>query len=499
MLVEQERLKVLASQSDLTPKDRPLPEMVHWCRQQHSIVVLQNGVILCSDPASRQVQNCKIVMINKGLVPGSVYPATRSLIHMLLENAIDLEEQVRQEEGIEVSSQQQRLRILIKEALAIDASDIHLEVREHVARVRFRKHGELFLHAEWLPHIAREVASVAFNKETDHAVTHFNPQLPQNASMPLQLGEREVRLRLASLPAHGGFDVVMRILAASDDKIESIVNLGYTAAQLKLIAKAVNLPAGAVIMSGPTGSGKTTTLASCMELISDDRKIYTIEDPVEKVVDGVSQVPANTEHHDRGFASMARTVLRMDPDVIVLGEMRDEDTAGIMVRASITGHLVFSTLHTNSAAGIITRMNDLGISNSLLSSPGMLACLICQRLAPVLCEHCALPLHQSVSHQAVKARWQARFPEYAKQIHVRGQHACEHCQGLGIRGRTVIAEIIWVDEIGRRFIRDGDLLGWQAHLQASGWQSYADHLDDLVCRGMCDPVDAERLVGEIHG
>ena len=130
-----------------------------------------------------------------------------------------------------------------------------------------------------------------------------------------------------------------------------------------------------------------------MLMVNSDRKIYTIEDPVEKVVKTATQIPVNTEHDDRGFASMGRSALRMDPDVIVLGEMRDEDTAKVMTRAAITGHLVFSTLHTNTAPAIITRMVDMGISANLLSDPHLLACLICQRLLPKLCEHCSIPMN----------------------------------------------------------------------------------------------------------
>ena len=203
--------KILTSQADLSPKDHAMPEMLAWCREQQNIIVMQSCTILTSEPTSRLVQNCKIVMHNKGLVPGLVFPATSTLIKVLLENAEERRQHdATQENAMEVSTQQQRLRLLVKGALDMEATDIHMEVRADVARIWFRKHGELFLHAEWLPKLAREVASVAFNKETDHNITHFNPLVPQNASMPLMIDDREIRLRLASLPAHGGFDVVMR-------------------------------------------------------------------------------------------------------------------------------------------------------------------------------------------------------------------------------------------------------------------------------------------------
>ncbi|HYF97856.1 MAG TPA: ATPase, T2SS/T4P/T4SS family [Coxiellaceae bacterium] len=489
--------KVLVSQSDLNPKDRAVPEMLAWCRQQADIVVLLSGSILSANPSSRAVQNCKVVMQDKGIVPGAIYPATQALIRQILENAQETyDPDSKHRVADAVSTQQQRLRILVKEALNSGASDIHMEIREDIARIRFRRHGELYLHAEWLPKLGREVASVAFNKETDQASTHFNPLIPQNASMPLQIDGHKVRLRLASLPAYQGFDVVMRLLTTAEEKTPSLSELGYTPKQCELIHKAIAMPYGAVIIAGPTGSGKTTTLASCMQELDHHRKLYMIEDPVEKIVPSATQVPVNTEQYDRSFASMARTALRMDPDVIVLGEMRDEDTAAVMVRASITGHLVFSTLHSNTAPEIITRLVDLGVSRSLLASPNLLVCLVSQRLAPVLCDACAVPVSESRLHLPHFERWKKVFLDNFTKLRVRGTN-CAKCHSLGISGRTVVAEIIWMDEFGRQFINQGDSMGLYHYLRSNGWHTYEDQLLDLVRQGKCDPLDAEKMMGEI--
>jgi len=486
--------KVLAHQSDLDPKDHAMAEMLPWCRNHKDILVLQSGTILTSAPASRVVQNCKIVMSNLGLQPKQVRPTSPALIALLLENTPSLEKEEVTPDP--VSTQQQRLRLLVGEAVAVEASDIHIEVRKDIAHIRFRKHGELYLHAEWMPKLAREVVSVAFNKETDHSISHFNSLVPQNASMRLFIDEQEVRLRLASLPAHNGFDVVMRMLPTKAEQAQPLEELGYTASQIKLMKKALRMPNGAVIVSGPTGSGKTTTLASCMQMISQERKVYTIEDPVEKLIGGATQVPVNTEHYDRSFASMARTILRMDPDVIVLGEMRDEDTAKVMVRASVTGHLVFSTVHTNSAIEIVTRLLDLGVSQRLLASSNLLVCLVCQRLVPVLCKHCRKPVEQSAKHQSHLLRLRNVFNDRLSDVYGRGED-CSHCHGLGISGRTIVAEFVWMDDIGRDCIQKGDLLGWRLHLEKQHWQSFADQLIKLVQAGRCDPLDAERYLGEL--
>jgi type II secretory ATPase GspE/PulE/Tfp pilus assembly ATPase PilB-like protein len=468
---------ILSSQSDLEPSDKPMLEMREWCERQGDVLVLKSGTILTRHLHSRSVQNCKTMLAQKHLKAGKVLEATQGLIDILLADAKAALVAENLKNNAEVSSQQQRLRYLIREALASDVSDIHIEVREDIAHIRFRKHGELYLYAEWQARLGREIAAVAFNKETDHAITHFNPTVPQNASMPLEVEGVQVRLRLASMPAHGGFDMVMRVLATGDVKNHTLAELGYLPEQIALIERAVKMPYGAVIISGPTGSGKTTTLASCMQLVDRARKVYTIEDPIEKVIANATQIPVNTEKEDRDFANMGKATLRMDPDVMVLGEMRDEGTARVMVRAAMTGHLVFSTLHTNSAAAIVTRLADMGISHVLLSDPHLLVCLICQRLLPLLCEHCKLTEgHYSRRNTTGK---------------------CHACDGLGIARRIIIAEIIWIDNEGRHFIQQGDVLGWEEYIHAKGFQSYREHALSLMKQGVVDPKDVERLVGDM--
>lgn len=486
---------IITSQAECDPKDKPMVAMHAWCAKQGNIVVLNSGLILTSAPTSRVVQNCKIVMLNKGLVPGKVAPAAPSLIATFLANS---HSSARMEtlDAEAVSEQQQRLRQLVREARVAHASDIHLEVREDITRIRFRKHGELYLHAEWIAKMGRELAAVAFNKETDHAVKHFNPNVPQSASMSLRIDGRDIRLRLASMPAHGGFDVVMRVLATRDEAVLSLEKLGYNPRQIELLNKAIRMPHGAVLISGPTGSGKTTTVASCVQQIPEHRKVFTIEDPVEKVLESITQVPVNTEHDDRGFASMGRAVLRMDPDVMVLGEMRDEQTAQVMLRAAITGHLVFSTLHTNSATGIVSRLVDMGLSPVLLADSNVLVSLICQRLVPLLCQHCAQPIQDSMLHKPHLIRWLKVFGSRLDNIKVRG-HDCHHCQGTGLAGRTVIAEIIWIDDKSREFIQQVNTIAWEAHLREHGWESHQQQATDLVAQGICDPLDVENVIGEI--
>jgi MSHA biogenesis protein MshE len=316
--------------------------------------------------------------------------------------------------------------------------------------------------------------------------------------MPLKIQGKEIRLRLASVPAHGGFDMVMRILATGEANTKTLDELGYTDQQIQLIKMAMKLPFGAIIVAGPTGSGKTTTLASCMEMVEETAKLYSIEDPVEKIVEQATQIPVNTEKEDRSFASMGRASLRMDPDVIVLGEMRDEDTANVMVRASITGHLVLTTLHTNRATAIVTRLVDMGISPVLLSDSSVLRCLVCQRLIAKVCPHCAIPLADSEPHQPYMKDWEAVIgKEVLARTNARGK-GCDKCSYTSVGGRIVVAEVIWVDEEGRSYIQKCDTLNWEKYLKSQGWQDFRDRAVDLMSQGICDPFDAEKVVGPIN-
>lgn len=494
------KTKVVNSPGDLDTKDKVMDEMIAWCKEQGNIVVLKSASILSSDPTSRAVQNCKSLLLSKGIHPGQTYAATQALVGLLLASGREEAEQRKQkgETSASFSDQQRHLRDLVYEAVLHSVSDIHIQVRQGYSKIRMRQHGELRVYAEWSEKLGREIASVAFNKETDHATSHFNPLVPQDASMPLKIQGRDIRLRLASVPAHGGFDMVMRILGTGEEVTKGLEELGYIKNQTDIIKMAMKLPFGAIIVAGPTGSGKTTTLATCMHMVDPALKLYSIEDPVEKVVEQATQVPVNTEKEDRSFASMGRAALRMDPDVIILGEMRDEDTAHVMVRASITGHLVLTTVHTNRATAIVTRLVDMGISPVLLSDSSVLRCLMCQRLIAKVCPHCAIPLRESPKHQEFIPDWEAVIgKEIVDRAKARGP-GCNKCNRSGVGGRVVVAEVIWVDEAGREFIQKCDTLGWEKYLKEHGWQDFRDRAIDLIQLGICDPFDAEKVVGPIN-
>src|SRR3989338_3074828 len=316
--------KVFDSQADLGPTERLLSEMTAWCFDNKRVVVLNSGMILAENPASLDVQNCKQVMRRRSLTISKVQPATQKFIDLMLYSSGKSNQEffTVTDQG-DISASQELLYAMVKDAVENNISDVHLEVRKTVARVRFRRHGLLYLYREWTSEMARSLVSVAFNTETDQVSGYFNPNEVQSAAMQLQINHLAVRLRISSVPEIDGFDAVMRILTVGDKKAATLEDLGYPKEHVYLIKKAIGEPNGAMIIAGATGSGITTTLAACLSLPTIEKKIYTIEDPVEKRVDNASQIPCNTEKPEFGFAAMTRGLMRMDPNIIMIGETRD--------------------------------------------------------------------------------------------------------------------------------------------------------------------------------
>jgi type II secretory ATPase GspE/PulE/Tfp pilus assembly ATPase PilB-like protein len=492
---------IFTSQADLNPTDHVCQRLFNWCKQLTTshILVMESGLVLTTDLYSRDLQNCRVLMREENISILKIAQATPELIEQLLESYEENPEEnlIFNEEAL--SNTQEQLRALVLDAIKHEVSDIHLEVRANVCCIRFRRQGDLILFREWSATAAKRLCFVAFNKESDHLQRHFNPLVPQDAAMQLRLSNgSEVRVRLASIPAHPqpSFDVTLRILATVEE-LSTFAELGYSPAQEKLFNMAMRRPHGAIIVAGPTGSGKTTTLATCLRKVPAHRKIYTIEDPVEKIVSNASQVPVNTEKDDRGFANMARQTLRMDPDCISIGEVRDSSTATMMARAAITGHLVLTTLHTNSAINIVSRLNELGLSRVFLADPNFLVLLVFQRLVNTLCNHCKKSIYESHEHKAGLPIWKKIFGEQIRSMYVRGKNLnCIHCNGRGVNGRIVVAETIWVDNKSRIFIENLNLLDWQNYLIKQGFITSQMHAFKRVTSGQVDVLDAEAVVGQ---
>jgi len=345
-----------------------------------------------------------------------------------------------------------RVNELISRALELRASDIHIEPFEHEVSVRYRIDGAL--RSIGLPRGVSPAAIVSRVKVMAN-LNIAERRLPQDGRIKLRVEGREVDMRISTVPTLHGESVVLRLLDRGDVTLD-FKALGFEGDTLRRFEQLLARPHGIVLVTGPTGSGKTTTLyAALSALNTPDKKILTVEDPVEYQLTGVNQIPVRPQI-DLTFANALRAILRQDPDIIMIGEMRDVETARIAVQAALTGHKVFSTLHTNDAASSITRMQDMQVDDYLLTSTidGVLA----QRLVRCLCPHCRVSYAPSESQ--VEELGLDRFigAEPAKLYRAGG---CSECDQTGYRGRTTILELMMMTEPLRRAViahQDADSL-----------------------------------------
>ena len=348
-------------------------------------------------------------------------------------------------EALSDASVIQRVHALIVAAVRQRASDIHLEPLECRFRVRYRIDGAL-IEVEDQPrrlHLAL-VSRVKIMADISIA----EKRIPQDGRIQIALDGRALDLRVSSLPTTHGESIVMRILDQQGLQL-GLPELGFWPDDRAAFERVISSPSGLVLVTGPTGSGKTTTLYSCLHHLNRaDRKIITVEDPVEYQLTGINQVPVRPEL-GMTFAAALRAMLRQAPNVIMLGEIRDRETAEIALNASLTGHLVFSTLHTNDAAGAVTRLVDLGVKRFLISTS--LRAVLAQRLVRKICEKCRRPFapaaHELHALGPIPARHEP--PAFARGV------GCVSCQRSGYRGRLGLFELLVCDEPMQRTIHDG--------------------------------------------
>lgn len=363
---------------------------------------------------------------------------------------------------------------VISEAYGIGASDIHIETYEEIARIRCRVDGKLVeryrVSSEEYPALVNKIKIQA---NLDIA----EKRLPQDGRIFFKGNIGEFDIRVSSLPTLNGEKIVLRILNKDAGNI-SLEQLGFSEEQLQIYQKAIKRPNGIVLISGPTGSGKTTTLYATLQLLNNEESnILTVEDPIEYTLEGINQVQLK-EDIGLDFSSALRTFLRQDPDIIMLGEIRDKETAQMAIRAALTGHLVFSTIHTNSAWGTISRLVDMGIPPYLLASTINLT--MAQRLIRLLCPKCK-------SENAVDS---SLFPPGFIPPHNLEKHSspvgCEHCYYTGYSGRKAIYELIPVEDNVSTLIRDNEMDSSQIQneinvpfLKNSAWELFAKQLTSI--------------------
>jgi MSHA biogenesis protein MshE len=322
---------------------------------------------------------------------------------------------------------------VFEDAVQVNASDVHIEPLEKRLQIRFRIDGVLMPQTESDSKIA---PALALRLKLMAGLDISEKRLPQDGRLMVSIRDQKIDVRMSTMPCQYGETVVLRLLNRRA-ALQSLNSLGMPADIRDRFGEIIRRTAGMVLVTGPTGSGKTTTLYGALgELNTTDRKIITVEDPVEYRLDGITQVQVN-EKIDLSFARVLRSTLRQDPDVILVGEIRDEETAQIGLRAALTGHLVFSTLHTKDAASTPLRLIDMGAPSYMVATS--LHAVMAQRLVRMICESCGVDARPD-PHEA---RWlEAVVGEsWATRKYRRGQ-GCSHCNGIGYSGRTGVYEML---------------------------------------------------------
>lgn len=381
------------------------------------------------------------------------------------------------------------LNLILSEAIQQGASDIHFEPLESGLRVRYRIDGVLqSRHSPAQEFQAQLLTRIKVMAKLDIA----EHRLPQDGRIKLRMGRREIDFRVSTVPVSGGERIVLRILDKGN-VILGLDKLGMLPVVYEDFRRLIALPEGIVLVTGPTGSGKTTTLySSICEMYNDETNIMTIEDPVEYNLKGIAQIGV---HHKikLDFATGLRHILRQDPDVIMIGEIRDAETAEIAIQSSLTGHLVLSTLHTNDAPSAITRLVDMGVEPFLISSS--LVGVVAQRLVRRICPDCK----QAYTPTDLELRHLGLQRSDLPHGHIFQGEGCSGCYGSGYRGRHGIYELMNVNNaVKRQIVKSADALQLRQVATETGMVTLLDHGADLVRHGITTVAEVLRCTRGIE-
>lgn len=421
-------------------------------------------------------------------VSGVIDEMTEDDVEMVSDQGSDLGEDV--EEMVDETPVIKLVNMILLEAIQNGASDVHLEPFEHRFVVRMRLDGvlkELNPPPQELQNAV--ISRVKVMADMDIAET----RMPQDGRIRVQISGRQLDFRVSTLPTVHGESVVLRLLSQDDIDLETGA-LGMLPGQEELYRRVIERPNGIMLVTGPTGSGKTTTLYAGINHINDPQdKIITMEDPVEYEIPGLIQCQVN-EEVDMTFANGLRAILRQDPDICLIGEIRDVETAEIAIQASLTGHLVLSTVHTNEAAGAVTRLVDMGVKPFLITST--VQCVLAQRLVRVLCEHCQVEHHPDPADMRKVGEDPADWTDHT---FYRGE-GCDRCGGTGFDGRTGIFELLEMTEQIKQLVLqeepanklhnhavDNGMVTMRQH----GWQKVVDGITTLEEVLRVAPVEGE--------
>jgi len=379
---------------------------------------------------------------------------------------------------------------IFEEAVRSGASDVHIEPQQNYLRIRLRNDGDL---KEALSLPAEISAAVVSRVKVISSLKIDESRIPQDGRFRARLLDREIDFRVATFPTPLGEKVAIRVLDPTTG-LKSMADLGLTGANLAKVEKGLQKPYGMILLTGPTGSGKTTTLYALLQRINEERvNIVSLEDPVEYFVTGINQSQVRPEiGYD--FASGLRQILRQDPDVIMVGEIRDNETAGLAVQAALTGHIVLSTLHTNNSAGVIPRLLDMKVEPFLL--PVSLSLMIAQRLVGRLCPNCKTVEEPAENIAKIIERSLTGIPDaakYKKPYKIYRAKGCPTCKGKGVLGRVAIFEVLEMTPELEEVINAGSSI--QKILSEAKRQGMIGLRPDGIMKALDGLVSVEEVIG----
>lgn len=404
---------------------------------------------------------------------------------------------------------------LIHAAIDDDATDVHLCCREKTGMALFRVHSRLFPYKQYGVEVCNQMAGYLFTHMSEAKTRSQNTFSVENKSLSCMIKMRlkgtDYKLRYKYIRMVDGWDVTIRILAVEtlNERNKTFESSGYEVSQIKLLTQCVSRSIGLIAFLGPTGSGKSTSLKICMEADPNrkQRKRYSVEDPVEYKIYDLSQISIQRDDHEeevdstQALIGTLRDILRGDPDEIMVGETRDASTASIVADFVMTGHKLYTTLHTSSAFGAILRLDRLGLDRHVLADRQFLSALAFQRLLPVLCDHCKVPAGGLLPGEKLQLL-QQKYGLDPASIYCSTVSDCPHCKGRGITGSTVVAEIVAPDKVIRKFIADGKDEQAENYWRESRVSPFDDpdmtgktayeHALYKISQGRIDPRDLER-------